>query len=328
MPRSPRTRRVRRVARTGAALAALAAAVACGGDSTAPPAQHLDANQTRTVGVGVASEIEGLLMHLTLGAVNTGVPLLRARPGIALRYAGLRDARPGLGARDPRAFEGGTCPAVSPTQVLDPDGDLVPNTVTLTYDAAVCHFAFTSGFIEFSGILGFSDPQPSHAGIEMDANANAFDILVHDNQSTRDVTVRQTGDWSVSGPSTSVGATQDITTTYALTGNPDVVVHSTWAASFTPETGSDVAVPDELPNGEFTADGSIRVQSAGDDFDLSLTTVTPLQYDATCATNATVTTLRSGEVHAVLTGSNGRAYVKITWQNCGLPSWVFVSTSG
>jgi hypothetical protein len=89
--------------------------------------------------------------------------------------------------------------------------------------------------------------------------------------------------------------------------------------NFTP-TGM-LAQGQPLPSGTITSTGTLTFVRGGDSRTFTVTTPTPLQYDATCS-GPRRSRIKSGEVRWTLPSG---AYVSVVWSACGTrPTRTFV----
>jgi hypothetical protein len=86
-----------------------------------------------------------------------------------------------------------------------------------------------------------------------------------------------------------------------------------WTVGFDPETSLQINQP--LPDGSVTVAGTVGWTRGNESFDLTITTATPLHYDASC--DATGQRFDDGELRVSGTFGETPGYVRIVWQDCG-----------
>jgi hypothetical protein len=86
-----------------------------------------------------------------------------------------------------------------------------------------------------------------------------------------------------------------------------------WTVGFDPETQLQINRP--LPNGSVTVSGTVAWSRRDESFDLTMTTVTPLHYDAACA--ATGQRFDAGELRVSGVFGETPGSVRIVWEDCG-----------
>ena len=108
-------------------------------------------------------------------------------------------------------------------------------------------------------------------------------------------------------------AMQVARTTTAGTAN----VTQNWNWSFTPNSGSTIALFKPLPSGQFsTATGTITWARGTENFTLNFSITTPLVYDSTCTTPPRIT---AGVVTFTTTGSGSHnGTFTATFTGCGV----------
>jgi hypothetical protein len=97
-------------------------------------------------------------------------------------------------------------------------------------------------------------------------------------------------------------------------------------AAFTPKSGSTLAASQPLPSGTFNYTGSVDFAlSNGAAGQVNVTTVTPLEFDASC-NSSQASVFASGELslHFALDTTSG-SHATVTWSDCGAPTVVYTA---
>jgi hypothetical protein len=98
-----------------------------------------------------------------------------------------------------------------------------------------------------------------------------------------------------------------------FTGLPDAAVEHVWTVGFDPEATLQINQP--LPSGSVTVAGSVAWLRGDENFDLTVTTATPLHYNAAC--DDTGQRFDEGELRVSGTFGDSPGYVRIVWEDCG-----------
>lgn len=101
--------------------------------------------------------------------------------------------------------------------------------------------------------------------------------------------------------------------------DPSTVSHNL-LLTFTPAAGESLTPGEPLPDGTFTKSGTFTWSRNGRSRTFVVTTVAPLEWDASCATDRKIV---AGEIHATL---GDGSYISTVWTACGEdPTRTFVS---
>ncbi|HEX6435317.1 MAG TPA: hypothetical protein VFZ87_13805 [Gemmatimonadales bacterium] len=280
-PRWTRTRLV--------ALALTAAAtVACSDDlSTANSA--LPNGATEDIGSTARDEVEAALSALTLpsslGPLGT--------------------------AQAPTAYHA-SC--VNPTTPNDSDGDGVPDDALYFFTAPPCRFTgWRGGTLEFVGQLRIQDPAPTAAGFGYEGTltnlltrfTSADGRIIYD--------VRRNGTRVLSGSVSSLILSTDLQLIRTFVGKSDAAVDQQWTLTYTPAASLQINAP--VPSGTLDIAGTLDWTRATEHYVLTVTTPTPLHYNADCSD--TVQRIDSGEMHLAGTFNGTDGTVLVRWSECG-----------
>ena len=283
-----------------AAALTILTASACGDSilSGAGPADEL----TTAVGETVRDEIEAALSSLTLGSSLDPIGTTQAPPQASLLAV----------------------PCVSPSSPADSDGDGVPDDATYLFTAPPCDFTgWRGGKLDIVGSLRIQDPTPTGAGFGYEGTLTGLRsrFTSADGKVIYDVT--RNGTRTLSGSVTGLLLTADLQVIRTFAGHPDAAIDKQWALNFTPTTPLQINAP--LPSGSLDVAGTMDWTRGTEHFAMTVTTPTPLQYDASCA--ETVQRIRAGELQAAGTFGEMQGFVRVSWQGCGSePRFSFEST--
>jgi hypothetical protein len=281
------------------AILTASALLGCGDSvgSTAGPANGL----TEGVGATTRDEVEAALSAMTLPTSLAPIGTTQAAPTTAA------------------AFMAG---CVNPSSATDADGDGVPNDATYVFTAPPCRFTgWRGGTLDMVGQLRIQDPTPSNAGFGYEGTLTGLRsrFTSADNKVIYDVT--RNGTRTLSGSTESLQLTEDVQVVRTFVGHPDATIDKQWTVTFTPAT--QLQINAEVPSGSVTVTGTLDWSRGDEHVMMTLTTPTPLQYDAGCTT--TVQRIKAGEIQAAgdFDGSNG--FVRVRWNGCGEePAFTFV----
>jgi len=278
--------------RTIATVLTCVALASCDGDlSTGPGAAAVELSTD--VGVTVRDEVEAALNSLTLGTALDPIGTTQAPPQAASLLA---------------------APCVSPSSATDSDGDGVPDDATYLFVAPPCRFTgWRGGTLDIVGSLRIQDPSPSSAGFGYEATVtgqrsrftNATNDVIYD--------VTRNGTRTLSGSVTGLLLTANLQVIRTFAGHPDAAIDKQWTLNFTPATPLQINA--DLPSGTLDIAGTIDWTRGNENFSMTVTTPTPLQYDAGCVD--TVQRIRAGELHATGTFGELEGVVRVSWRECG-----------
>jgi hypothetical protein len=312
----------RRSLSRASALTLAAATFAACSDSTGP--LDVTPDQFETIGFAVSSELETGVMQLAAQDVMSGgvTPTLSIRSrasGSLLRRSPFR--LQSAGEVDP------ACGVPSQDPPTDTDGDQIPDNFSITFALPACHFEDPTGYMDLTGLFRVSDPQPGTAGLALNLSVENMRISFNDAEFSGSAT--RDGSASVTGSGTGLSQTQDWSESVQISGFPRVGVDVNWAATFAAAAGSTITPGQPLPSGTYSPNGSIRYQEGNRAASFSVTTVTALQYSATCAadmeTGAAMTPFTAGQVVVEFADENRAGSVTVTYAGCNDATVQFVA---
>jgi hypothetical protein len=279
----------------------LLAVVACRGtlDSANPgPGDEL----TSDIGATSRDEVEGSLSALTL-------PSSLAPIGTA----------PAAGAAPAAA----STSCVTPSTPTDSDGDGVPDDAIYLFTAPPCRFTgWRGGTLDVVGQLRIQDPAPTQAGFGYEATLTGLRSRFTNKDNTVIYDVTRNGTRVVSGSISSLLLTADLQLIRTFAGKPDAAIDKQWTVTYTPAASLQINTP--IPSGSLDIAGTMNWTRGTEDLTLTVTTPTPLHYNADCTD--TVQRIDSGELDAGGTFEGIDGFIRVRWTQCGKePSFGFVA---
>jgi len=254
---------------------------------------------TKDIGVTARDEVEAALSALTL---QTSI------------------APVGTNQAPTTAF---TLACVTPSSATDSDGDGVPDDAIYSFTAPPCRFTgWRGGTLDIVGQLRIQDPLPSAAGFGYDATLT--DVLTRFIASDSDVIydVTRNGTRILSGSTAGLVLSANLQVLRSFPGKLDAAVDKQWAVTYTPAAPLQINIP--VPSGTLDIAGTINWLRGDETFDLTITTPTPLHYNAGCT--ETVQRIDAGELNAAGTFDDIEGFVRVRWTECGRePSYSFVA---
>jgi hypothetical protein len=205
-------------------------------------------------------------------------------------------------------------PCVTPSAPNDTDGDGVPDDASYSFTAPPCRFSGVRGFtLDVVGDLRIADPLPETAGFGavIDFTGLRFSLTAEDPDASYMVT--RNGRITLGGAPAGLELTTDLQVLRSFTGLSDAAVETVWVVEFDPETTLQINQP--LPSGSVSVAGSVTWSRRAENFDLTVTTVTPLHYNAAC--EETGQRFDGGELAVSGTFGETPGAVHIVWGDCG-----------
>jgi hypothetical protein len=206
-------------------------------------------------------------------------------------------------------------PCVAPSSSTDTDGDGVPDDASYTLTAPPCRYTDVRGFtLDVVGQLRIVDPVPDTAGFgaEIALTALRFDLSTED--SDQDYSVTRNGLLDLTGSPAGLELRTDLQVLRSFNGLSDAFAELLWTVGFDPEATLQINQP--LPSGSVTVAGTVVwTRPPSEAFELTITTVTPLHYDAGC--DATGQRFDDGELRVSGTFGETPGAVRIVWRECG-----------
>ena len=275
------------------AAIALVLVAACNHDSTAPNTPALSLDEARSLGEAMTADAQGELEGITLS--DGGGMFLPSMAATA--FDGV----------DPT-----TCvPTLSPSPVVNSDGDRVPDSVEITFPG--CAFAEGAEADTIRGAIDIIDPTPTvtdHAvktvfkdftRIEVEDGRKRSIVLNGTRQSSRDANV-------ISQSET------NFQTTYTFRDGGTASHTRTWAVTFTADVPGSIQPDAPLPSGTLSINGTSTWTRNANTYSLTVSTDPVLHYNASCAVRPK---FDSGTVHAMVVRAGNTSNVTIQFTACG-----------
>jgi hypothetical protein len=279
---------MRRPCRHILAAGVLAAILAACGDSTDPDSDPLPDNAATAVGLTARDNVEASL--------DAFFPARLLQP-----------------------FSTGPAddPCVTPSSSAETDGDGVPDDATYTFTAPPCRYTGVRGFtLDVVGQLRIVDPVPETPGFGANLSLTDLRFSLSAEDPDKNYSLRRNGIMTLTGSPAGLQLVTDLQVQRTFTGFSDASAEHVWTVGFDPETSLQINQP--LPSGSVTVSGTVGWSRGGEDgehFDLTITTATPLHYDASC--DATGERFDDGEIRVSGTFGETPGYVRIVWEDCG-----------
>lgn len=292
---------------SGVGLSAAMLLAGCSSDSTSPGTSELSASAAADAGAASQDEMEQATESFTVaGALDPA--------GATFSWASLA-----AGSADFSSSFLQNCAGLS--SETDTDGDGAPDNAVFTFALPACHFdSFRGGTLDLTGTITLSDPTPTAADFAWHAVLADYTFKVTNAQSETFTAVRN-GTRDLTGNADGLTLANNITTIRTASGHPSIQVTHNLQLGFTPSTAGTLAQGSPLPSGTISSTGTLTFVRGTDSRTFTVTTPTPLQYDATC-TGPRRARIKAGEVRWTLPSG---AYVSVVWTACGVrPTRTFV----
>jgi hypothetical protein len=266
------------------ALSALAIGLGACGDSTDPDDDPLPDNAATAIGLTVRDNVEA--------SFDAFYPARLLQP----------------------LSTGETDPCVSASAPGDTDGDGVPDDASYTFTAPPCRFEGVRGFtLDVVGDLRITDPAPETAGFGANITVTNLRFSLNAEDSDQDYTVTRNGVMVLSGTPAGLELTSSLQVRRTFSGLSDAAADNAWTLGFVPEATLQINQP--LPSGSVSVAGTVNWTRSSESFDLTVTTVTPLHYNAAC--DDTGQRFDEGELAVSGTFDDTPGSVRLVWSECG-----------
>jgi hypothetical protein len=205
-------------------------------------------------------------------------------------------------------------PCVTASSPADTDGDGVPDDASYTFTAPPCRYTDVRGFtLDVVGQLRMVDPAPGTAGFGAVLDFTNFRFSLTADDADRNYSVTRNGRMTLTGSATGLELSSEMQILRTFSGLSDAAVEHVWTVGFVPETTLQINQP--LPSGSVTLAGTVNWSRGDETFELTLTTVTPLHYNAGCGD--TGQRFDDGELAVSGTFGETPGTVRIAWGDCG-----------
>ena len=219
------------------------------------------------------------------------------------------------------AGDGSAC--ASPSSTADGDGDGIPDDATWIFTAPPCRFSgYRGGTLDLVGQLRIQDSTPTAAGFGYEATIIALRAAFTPQNAGDAYSTTRNGTRSLAGSVAGLQLTANLQAIRTFTGLSDAAIDEQWTVQFTPETTLQINKP--LPSGTLAAAGTFGWTRGPESIDLTLSTPTPLHYNAGCTDDSR--RIDAGELHAAGTFAGTMGHVRVRWTACGKnPEITFVA---
>lgn len=263
-------------------FAGLGIALAGCGDSNEPITVGPPSAQVTAIGITTSGEVAASLDALTLPTT--------------LAPTGTDEGEP-------------TC--ATPSSTTDSDGDGIPDDATYAFTAPPCNLTFPGGSLELVGQVRVQDPAPSAAGFGYEATVTNLRFTFDGSGDGPAYTVTRNGLRALTGSPAALQLVADFQLTRTFVGELEAAVEQLWTVSFTPEASLQINQP--LSSGTLDIAGSLDWTRGTESVSLTVTTPTPLHYNADCDGAQRID---AGELRAGGTFPEAAGYVRLLWNDC------------
>lgn len=283
-------------------------------DSTTPAVDpEFTADLTNDVGAAESDEVDE-----SMGALQIGSGAADFATASTTNVSLSASITPSIAAYRPwRA----ACATVDNT--TDTDGDGFPDQVIFTFALPACHFTnFRGGTLDITGTITLTDPTPNSADFTVQMSLGDFTLHHVNAIQTRSYTTVRNGVRALTASANGATLGNTVTTVRSVTGRADATISHNTLLTFTPDEGQILERGQPLPSGTFVKSGTLIWSRNDLSRTFTVTTVTPLRWDASCTTDRKIA---EGEIHWTLSDGN---YIKMVWSGCGTdPIRTFVRVS-
>lgn len=296
-------------ARSASAVAALLLVAGCATSVNPPNTEPPTAAMRAEIQAALADEVPLTLNALTgaAGAFSPGVSASVASPG----GAGVALAT----ATDPFA-----CATFGGTN--DTDGDGVRDNVGVTFALPACSFLVGTTTVELTGTVRLIDPQPTTPSLAFSLIYQNFALNILPPDASQALHFTFAGTRNLTATATTLALANDVALSRQVGTGPVAQVQHRLAATFATSGAGTITPGQPLPSGTASVAGELQWRLGAALVGLSVSTVTSLTYDATCAQAQQIT---AGELRATL---NDGTYFRIVWTACGVaPTVTFVGAT-
>jgi hypothetical protein len=288
-------------------LAALGLA-ACSSTSTTTPTNSGGPSSSQMTEIGLASsdELDASLSAMTITDELSPIGFAPATPTMSAAALG-PDRLP-------------MCATINPDPPTDTDGDGIPDDATITFNCS--HTLRNGGTFSHTGEFRIQDTNLDNA-FDMNQTLTNLEWAFTDPTGALTYSATRNGTRSRSGTANGASLSEDLTIVRTRPSRPDATIHKAGTVTFTPAEGSTLAMHMPLPSGTFTVEGSQSWDRGDEHFSFTVTTVTPLAYNAGCT--LTHQRIEAGQLRFDATINGHTGYLLLTWTSCGMPpsrEWV------
>jgi hypothetical protein len=211
-------------------------------------------------------------------------------------------------------FSDQLCATASPS-AANSDDDIIPDSAVFVFAVPPCTYdGFRDGRIEVTGAVELVDPSPTTTGFDYRSRLGNLAYRYVSPELKGTYTALRNGSRTLTGDAARLTLDQNVQTLRNL-AEFTAQVSENWHATFTPVAQGTLAVDQTLPDGTITIDGTLDWTRDGESFSLTVTTPTPLGYDADCVD--TYQRISSGELRGAGTFNGQNGYMRLVWTDCG-----------
>lgn len=202
------------------------------------------------------------------------------------------------------------CVTTEPAVWMDADADGVPDDRRYTFSLEGCKFTLgNGGWGSTSGRIRIVDPGPAW-GFQASLEAYGYWSYLPDNDPPWTVSREHTGTTTLSGSAPAPAFSLDHAVLFRVTGEPDASLSEVWSGTYVP-TGAE-PFDYTLGAGTMTLSGTSVFSRNNVAIHLSLETVTPLRWEASCD----CVWPQGGVIRAHVTAGGPSGYLEITYSDC------------
>jgi hypothetical protein len=298
------------------ALALAFALASCGSTTTnlqtgtALTGQSLSASTAAAINDEAASAASSLTASNAMSDLSfDSASLASSGTGLGIQSEGGKsgsDRNPGFKPGKPNE----KCVTITPSPVVDTDGDKVPDSATMTFD---CSRDSTNYSASRTGTIQISDPSSI-------AGEGGFDSVINLNEKRTNkltgkvVTESRTGERHPRRNGDKITQNHDITIARTVTGESDASIHNVWKLEFSATTAGSIVKGSLLPAGTLSIDGTHTAVRDGVTRTHTVQTPTVLTYDPTCSADIKYV---AGVLKVTATGAEKDGSLEIAYGACG-----------
>lgn len=210
------------------------------------------------------------------------------------------------------------CGVPSQDPPVDSDDDYVPDNLVVTFSLPACHFADATGYFDLTGALRVWDPMPGTPAVAFNMSADNFKVTFD----MDDIAgfVRRDGLTSVVASANGLSQTVSWLESARIDGVPAIGADIDWTATFAVAQGQSIVPGAPLPDGAYSPNGSFRYRVGPREASFTVTTLSPLQYNAGCATGvqdgSALTPFMGGTIRIAYATQGRSGAVEVTYNDC------------
>jgi hypothetical protein len=280
-------------------LSLLSGAAGCGSNPSSASSDAVSTADTTSASTAVGSEMTNSLASMTTSQ-SASADASAAGRGSGIVANGL-----------PGAKTAGCGTVV--VNATDPNGD--PTDETITYAVPACEYTGIWGqdSLSLTGTLELALID----GTGFNFKSTATNLMYSFTKSGATSTETRNGTRQITASATDASIANSITTVFSKAAGQQGTLTDDLTVSFTPTSGQLIA-GQPIPNGNVQANGTVSWQGTSNTDSFTVTTVTPLAYDASCVPGS-ASPFEAGQLRVAVTANGSTAYGKVTWSSCGAP---------